>query len=166
MIVFIYRMILQFWSFSFAISQKFKDFLGLYLFNRCGKLQYSQRGTFINPLTPGVRIIHARSNTAAEHPLTLVVMTLAFRDDRTRGYAVVAREGSSRSTVFHRLHNVHVNCIKQAINHQGPPCSAIGIRGVRTPRCAVFTPLAIERRWPPEISTKTTDRGAHFQRTR
>jgi len=37
---------------------------------------------------------------------------LALRDDRTRGYAVVAREGSSRSTVFHRLHNVHVNCIK------------------------------------------------------
>jgi len=56
-------------------------------------IQYSQRGTFINPLTP-------------------VVMTLAFRDDRTRGFAVVAREGSSRSTVFHLLHNVHVNCIK------------------------------------------------------
>jgi len=56
--------------------------------------------TFINPLTQVVRIIHARSNTAAEHPLTLVVMTLAFRDDRTRGYAVVAREESSRSTVF------------------------------------------------------------------
>jgi len=26
------------------------------------------------------------------------------RDDRTRGFALVAREGSSRSTVFHRLH--------------------------------------------------------------
>jgi len=78
----------------------------------CIALQYSQRGTFINPLTPVVRIIHARSNTATEHPLTLVVSTLAFRDDRTRGYAVVAREGSSRSTVFHRLHNEHVNCIK------------------------------------------------------
>ena len=48
---------------------------------------------------------------AVEHPLTLVVMILAFRDDRTRGIAEVAREGSSRSTVFHRLHNVHVNCI-------------------------------------------------------
>ena len=67
-------------------------------------VQYSQRGTFINPLTPVVRIIHARSNTAAERPLTLVVMTLAYRDDRTRGFAVVAREGSSRSTVFLRLH--------------------------------------------------------------
>ena len=66
--------------------------------------QYSQRGTFINPLTPVVRIIHARSNTVAEHPLTLVVMTLAYRGDRTRGFAMVAREGSSRSTGFHRLH--------------------------------------------------------------
>ena len=103
------------------------------------EVQYSQRGTFINPLTPVVRIIHARSNTATEHPLTLVVMTLAFRDDRTRRFAVVAREGSSRSTVFHRLYNVHVNCLKKAINHQGPPCPAIGIRGVRTPRRAVFT---------------------------
>jgi len=74
----------------------------------CCILQYSQRGTFISPLTPVVKIIHARSNTAAEHPLTLVVMTLAFRDDRTRGFAVVAREGSSRSTVFHRIHNVLV----------------------------------------------------------
>jgi len=51
-----------------------------------------------------LRIIIARSNTAAEHPLTLVAMTLAYRDDRSRGFAVVAREGSSRSTVFHRLH--------------------------------------------------------------
>ena len=64
------------------------------------QLQYRLRGTFINPLTPVVRIIHARSNTAAEHPLILVVMTLAFRDDRTRGFAVDAREGSSRSAVF------------------------------------------------------------------
>jgi len=48
-------------------------------------VQYSQRGTFINPLTPVVRIIHARSNTPAEYPLTLVVMTLVYRDDRTRG---------------------------------------------------------------------------------
>jgi len=47
-------------------------------------LQYSQRGTFINPLTPVVRIIHARSNTATEHPLTLVVMTLAFGHRETR----------------------------------------------------------------------------------
>jgi len=86
------------------------EFVGMYV----NFIQYSQRGTFINPLTPVVRIIHAQSNIAAEHPLTLVVMTLAFRDDRTRGFAVVAREGSSRSTVFHRLHNVHVhvNCIK------------------------------------------------------
>ena len=41
-----------------------------YCFN-CRKanrdIQYSQRGTFINPLTPVVKIIHARSNTAAEH---------------------------------------------------------------------------------------------------
>ena len=51
---------------------------------------------------------------AVEHPLTLVVMTLAFRDDRTRGFAVVAREGSSRSTVFHRLYKVHVNCFKKS----------------------------------------------------
>jgi len=94
---------------------------------------YSKRGTFINPLTTVVRIIHARSNTAAEHPLTVVVMTLAFRDDRTRGFAVVSREGSSRSTDFHRLYYVHVNWIKTS-NHQGPPCPAIGIRGVRTPR--------------------------------
>ena len=55
-------------------------------------LQYSQRGTFINSPTPVVRIIHARSNFAAEHSLTLVVMILAYRDDRTRGFAVVARE--------------------------------------------------------------------------
>jgi len=41
---------------------------------------------------------------AAEHPLTLVVMTLAYPDDRTRGLAVVACEVSSRSTVFHCLH--------------------------------------------------------------
>jgi len=75
-------------------------------------LQYSKRGTFINPLTPVVSIIHARSNTATEHPLTLVVMNLAFRDDGIRGFAVVACEGSSRSTVFHRLYNVHVNCLK------------------------------------------------------
>jgi len=76
-------------------------FLTVFLF--ISLVQYSQRGTFINPLTPVVRIIHARSNTSTEHPLTLVVMTLAFRDDRTRGFAVVAREASSRSTVFDRL---------------------------------------------------------------
>jgi len=68
------------------IAQKYDltDYVMTYI------VQYSQRGTFINPLTPVVRIIHARSNTAAEHPLTLVVMTLAYRDDRTRGFAVVA----------------------------------------------------------------------------
>jgi len=75
-------------------------------------IQYSQRGTFINPLTAVVKIFHARSNTAAEHPLTVVVMTLEFRDDRTRGFAVVAREGSSRSTVFFVVYIVTVNCIK------------------------------------------------------
>jgi len=75
-------------------------------------LQFRQRGTLINPLTPVVSIIHARSNTATENPLTLVVMTLAFRDEGTRWFAVVAREGSSRSTVFYRQYNVHVNCLK------------------------------------------------------
>ena len=89
-------------------TKREKNQFGIYQDN----LQYSQRGTFINPLPPVVRIIHARSNTATEHPLTLVVMTLAFREDRTRGFAVVAREGTSRSTVFHRLYSVHVNCLK------------------------------------------------------
>ena len=94
-----------------------------------------------------VRIINARSNTAVEHPLTLVVMTLAYRDDRTRGFAVVAREGSSRSTVFHRLH-----CT----------CKLYKIRDhrVRPSESAVFVHRValsweIEHRWPLEISAKT-----------
>jgi len=41
---------------------------------------------------------------AVEHrdltSVDLVDMTLAYRDDRTRGFAMVAREGSSRSTFF------------------------------------------------------------------
>jgi len=57
-------------------------------------IQYSQRGTLINPLTPVVRIIHARSNTAAEHPLTLVVT----RDHRGQRFFIV--------------YFVHVNCKK------------------------------------------------------
>ena len=56
-------------------------------------LQFRQRGTLINPLTPVVSIIHARSNTATENPLTLVVMTLAVHG-------------------FFRQYNVHVNCLK------------------------------------------------------
>jgi len=124
-------------------------------------IQYSQRGTFINPLTSVVRIIHARSNTAAEHPLTLVVMTLAYRDDRTRGFAVVARVGSSRSTVFHRLHCT-CNLYKIRDRRVRPSGSAVFVH--RVARCSL--PWAIEHRWSPEISSKNTDRGGHFLRTR
>jgi len=108
-----------------------------------------------------VRIIYARSNTAAEHPLTLVVMTLAYRDDRTRGLAVVAREGSSRSTVFHRL---HCTCKLYKIRDRRVRPSGSAVFVHRVARCSL--PWAIEHRWPPEISAKNTDRGGHFQRKR
>jgi len=104
-------------------------------------VQYSQRGTFINPLTPVVRIIHARSNTASEHPLTLVVMTLAYSDDRTRGFAVVAREGSSRSTVFHRL---HCTCKLYKIRDHLLRPSGFAVSVHRVARCPL--PWAIEHR--------------------
>ena len=124
-------------------------------------IQYSQRGTFINPLTPVVRINHARSNTAVEHPLTLVVMTLAYRDNRTRGFAVVAREGSSRSTVFHRL---HCTCKLYEIGttvsgHRDPRCSYTASRGVH---CRGQLNTSDH----PKYRQKNTDRGGHFQRIR
>ena len=105
------------------------------------QIQYSQRGTFINPLTPVDRIIHARSNTAAEHPFTLVVMILAYRDDRTRGFAVVARDGSSRSTVFHRLHCT-CKLYKIRDHRVRPSGSAVFVH--RVARCSL--PWAIEHR--------------------
>jgi len=99
-------------------------------------IQYSQRGTFINPGGQNYP-------RAAEHPLTMVVMTLAYRDDRTRGFAVVAREGSLRSTVFHRL---HFTCKLYEIRD----------RRVRPSGSAVFTVVGNWTRWPPEISAKNT----------
>jgi len=114
------------------------------------EVQYSQRATCINPLTPVIRIIHARLNTAAERPLTLLVMTLAYRDDRTRGFAVVAREGSSRSTVFHRL---HCTCKLYKISDHRVRPSGSAVFEHRVARCSLS--WAIEHRWPPEISAKT-----------
>ena len=39
-----------------------------------------------------------------------------------------------RGQLFCIVYIVHVNCIAFIYDHQGPPCPAIGIRGVRTPR--------------------------------
>jgi len=43
-----------------------------------------------------------------------------------------------------------------------PSGSAVFVH--RVARCSL--PWAIERRWPPQILAKNTDRGGHFQQTR
>ena len=59
-------------------------------------------------------------------------------------------------------HITNANKINAFIyDNQGQPCTAIGIRGVRTPRRAVFTAIG---NWTPVTTQnirKNTDRGGH-----
>jgi len=93
------------------------------------------------PYDPGGQNYPTRSNTVAEHPLTLVVMTQAYRDDGTRGFAVVAREVSSRSTVFHCL---HCTCKLYKIRDRRVRPSGSAVFVHRVARCLL--PWAIEHR--------------------
>ena len=114
--------------------------------------------TFINPLTPVVRIFHARSNTAAEHRGRTPVAPGGHDPRVSRWPNARIREGSSRSTVFHRLHCTYI-LYKIKDHRVRPSGSAVFVH--RVARCPL--PWAIEHRWPPEISANNTDRGGHFQ---